>query len=301
VHERRLRPRAPVDLAATLAPLQRGRHDPCTRVRPDDVWRATRTPCGPVTTRIVRDRDDVVVRAWGPGESWALERVETLLGLDDDATDFVPRDGLVAELHRRNPGLRLGASGAVVEAAVASVVEQRVTSIEAHRSYARLVRRYGERAPGPAGAAGLMVPPAPERLRSLPYWAFHPLGIERRRADTIRRLCARATSLERIGALDAHDAQRALRCVDGVGPWTAAEVASVALGDRDAVSVGDYHLPGIVSWSLAGERDGDDARMLELLEPYRPQRARVIRLLMRGGSRPPRRAPRARLRAIEGI
>lgn len=301
MRERRLRPRLPVDLTATLGPLQRGRHDPCTRVGPEEVWRATRTPDGPVATRITSDRETVVVRAWGTGAAWALDHAPALLGLHDDPHTFLPRDDLVAELHRRNPGLRLGATGAVVEALVPSIVEQRVTSIEAHRSYARLVRRYGEPAPGPAGARGLLLPPAPDRLGSLPYWAYHPLGIERRRADTIRRVCAHAPALERVARLGAHDAHRALRRVDGVGPWTAAEVAAVALGDPDAVSVGDYHLPRIVAWSLAGERDADDARMLELLEPYRPQRARVVRLLMRGGSRPPRRVPRARLRAIERI
>jgi 3-methyladenine DNA glycosylase/8-oxoguanine DNA glycosylase len=301
VRERRLRPRLPVDLTATLAPLQRGRHDPCTRVGPDEVWRATRTPDGPVATRITSDREEVVVRAWGDGADWALEHAPALLGLHDDPGAFVPRDDLVAELHRRNPGLRLGATGGVVEALVPSIVEQRVTSIEAHRSYTRLVRRYGEPAPGPAGACGLVVPPAPERLRALPYWAYHPLGIERRRADTVRRVCANAPALERVARLGPGDAHRALRRVDGVGPWTAAEVAAVALGDPDAVSAGDYHLPGIVAWSLAGEGDAQAVRLLELLVPGRPQRAPVVRLLMRGGSRPPRRAPRARLRAIERI
>ena len=64
------------------------------------------------------------------------------------------------------------------------------------------------------------------------------------------------------------------------------------------MSVGDYHLPNLVGSVLAGERGGDDARMLELLEPYRPHRARVIRLIESAGSalwgarRGPRGAPR---------
>ncbi len=77
----------------------------------------------------------------------------------------------------------------------------------------------------------------------------------------------------------------------GIGPWTAAEVAVRALGDDDAVSVGDYHIPNLVAWALAGEPRGDDARMLELLEPYRGRRALVVRLLELGGPARPRRAP----------
>jgi 3-methyladenine DNA glycosylase/8-oxoguanine DNA glycosylase len=72
----------------------------------------------------------------------------------------------------------------------------------------------------------------------------------------------------------------------------------VAFGDADAVSVGDYHLPSLVAWALAGETDADDARMLELLEPFRGQRARVIRLIVAGGGGPPRRGPRMPLRSI---
>ena len=66
-------------------------------------------------------------------------------------------------------------------------------------------------------------------------------------------------------------------------------------GDDDAVAVGDYHLPNLVAWNLAGEPRGDDARMLALLEPFRGQRGRVLRLLAMGGARPPAHGPRRRI------
>ena len=97
------------------------------------------------------------------------------------------------------------------------------------------------------------------------------------------------------------DAERRLRAIPGIGAWTAAEVRRVALGDPDAVSVGDYHLPNLVSWALAGEPRGDDERMLELLEPYRGQRGRVQRLLELSGMRAPRYGPRTPLRSIASI
>ncbi len=97
------------------------------------------------------------------------------------------------------------------------------------------------------------------------------------------------------------DAWKRLTALPGVGVWSAAEVAGRAFGDPDAVPIGDFHVPHIVSWALAGEPRADDARMLELLEPYRGQRGRVIRLLEAGGMHPPRFGPRMPLRSIAAI
>jgi len=96
-------------------------------------------------------------------------------------------------------------------------------------------------------------------------------------------------------------ARRRLTAVPGLGEWSAAEIAAVALGDADAVSTGDYHLKHVVSWALAGEPRGSDDRMLELLEPYRGQRGRAIRLLELAGVQAPRRGPRKPLHRIEAI
>ena len=91
------------------------------------------------------------------------------------------------------------------------------------------------------------------------------------------------------------------RCIPGIGRWTIAEVTRVAYGDPDAVSIGDFHMPNLVAWALAREPRADDARMLELLEPYRGQRGRVQRLLEVSGIRAPRYGPRLTPRRIAGI
>ncbi len=96
-------------------------------------------------------------------------------------------------------------------------------------------------------------------------------------------------------------AEARLATLHGVGAWTVAEVARIALGDADAVSVGDYHVPNIVAWALAREPRGSDERMLELLEPYRPHRGRVQRLLETSGIRAPAFGPRMESRAIDRI
>jgi 3-methyladenine DNA glycosylase/8-oxoguanine DNA glycosylase len=66
-----------------------------------------------------------------------------------------------------------------------------------------------------------------------------------------------------------------------------------AHGDPDTVSVGDYHLSALVGWALIG-RPVDDDGMLELLEPWRGHRQRVMRLIEESGFRLPRFGPRAR-------
>jgi len=265
------------------------------RIAADGVWRATRTPTGPATTHITVRGATVAGQAWGPGAEWALDALPALVGTADSFDGFDPSDPVVADLHRRLPGLRVGRSAAVIEALVPSILEQKVVGIEARRSYARLVRTLGEAAPGPGA---LRVPPAPAALAAMPTWAFHRFGIEGKRADTIRVACSYAHRLEEVTGMALADAYRRLTALPGVGAWTAAEVALVALGDADAVSVGDFHLPDQVAWALAGEARADDARMLELLEPFRGHRGRVIRLISIGATRPPRFGPRMPLQHI---
>ncbi|MFN2505116.1 MAG: DNA-3-methyladenine glycosylase [Acidimicrobiales bacterium] len=266
-----------------------------------EAWRATRTPEGPVTTRITPSDQGLTVRAWGPGAAWALETFPGLVGAEDDDQGFTPDHPLLRDLTRRLPGLWLCRSGAVVEALVPSILEQKVIGLEARRSYAGLVRALGDPAPGPGGQAGLRVPPSPEKLARTPGYVFHRCGVERKRADAVRLACSYARRLEEAVSLPLPAAYARLTALPGIGPWTAAEVALVALGDPDAVSLGDYHLPNQVAYALAGESRADDARMLELLEPYRGQRGRVIRLVVAGAPAPPRFGPRLALNPIAAI
>jgi len=294
---RLLRLSRPFDLRGTLWPVRRGGTDPAVRLRATEVWRATRTPCGPGTERLsLRADGTLAVEAWGPGAEWLVERAPALVGELDDASDFRPELPLLRDLQRRHAGLRLCRTEAVFEAAMGSILEQRVAGAEAWRGWRALVRGLGEPAPGPL--SGLVVPPGPAVVAAVRYPFFHACGVERGRAETVRRAAAHAGRLEEALALPLDDARRRLRALPGMGHWTAAEVALVALGDPDAVSVGDYHLPHVVSWALAGEPRGTDERMLELLEPYRGHRARVLRLLLAAGLAPPRRGPRLPLRDV---
>jgi 3-methyladenine DNA glycosylase/8-oxoguanine DNA glycosylase len=281
---------SPVDLARTLAPLRHGRDDPTVRLFPGGAVYATRTPDGPATVSLeVLANDRIEGRAWGPGAEWALAQAPSVLGAEDDPTRFDPDHPVVRHLYLRVPGLRIPKTGRVLEALLPAVLGQRVTRFEAERAYRQLVLQWGEPAPGPGG---LTVAPAPDVLARLPYYDLHVLGVEKRRADTLRRVGGHAASLESIVDLPLAEARSRLQEIVGVGPWTVAEVALLALGDTDAVSVGDHNLKHQISWALAGEERGTDDRMLELLEPFAGQRGRVCRLVVTARIRPPRRSPR---------
>lgn len=255
--------------------------------------RAGRVETGPATIEVSVGDGRVEAAAWGPGAELALDRVSDLIGAADDPGRLRPRHPVVSELHRRYAGMRIGRTRSLFEALVPAVLEQKITGHEAWRVFRMLVRRFGEQAPGPHR---LRLLPPPEALAVTPYFDYHSVGLERRRAEVIRTLARLADRLERA---DVDHASRLLRSIPGIGAWTVAEVRLRALGDADAVSVGDYHLPSLVTWTLAGEPKGTDRRMLELLEPYRGQRARVMRLLELGAPRPARRAPRMRARHLE--
>jgi 3-methyladenine DNA glycosylase/8-oxoguanine DNA glycosylase len=258
----------------------------------------------------------VRVRAWGPGSRWAVSQAPALLGLDDDPRSLVPVHQAVAAAQRTVGPVRLGRSERVIEALVPAILEQKVTGEEARRAYRGLIARWGEPAPGPAGlasasgAAGLRLLPAPEVIARLPYHALHPVGLERRRAGLLAAVCRDAGRLEALGAAAAGPGSlpeaRAAACAalgayPGIGPWTIAEVGLRAFGDPDAVSVGDFHVPNMVAWALAREPRGSDERMLELLEPYRGQRGRVVRLLELAGIEAPKYGPRLASRRVDRL
>ncbi|MFJ2719305.1 DNA-3-methyladenine glycosylase family protein [Streptomyces sp. NPDC087437] len=285
-------PDGPLELGLVLGPLRRGQGDPTFRAMPDgSVWRTGRTPLGPGTLRVSAHGETVRGDAWGPGAEWLLEQLPELLGAVDDPSAFVPRHRLLALTRHRRPGLRLTRTGLVLESLIPSVLEQKVTTVEAYAAWRMLVRAYGEPAPGPAPGR-MYVMPAPRTWALIPSWEWHRAGVDDKRASTVLRAVRVAARLEEAARMPPERARERLELVPGIGPWTSAETVQRSHGAADAVTVGDLHLPGIVGWALAGDRNADDAEMLRLLEPYAGQRHRAARLILLSGRVPPRRAPR---------
>ncbi|WOC12746.1 DNA-3-methyladenine glycosylase family protein [Gordonia sp. MP11Mi] len=272
---------AETSLTAVLGVHRRGHGDPAYRVAADgSVWRAVHTPAGPGTIALVQRSGVISARGWGPGADWLLDAAPELTGSADRPDELVVDDPVIVRLAARAPGLRIGRTGRVWEALVASILEQKVTGTEAYRGWRYLLSHYGEPAPGPV-PSDMRVPPPREVWRDITESDWHRSGLEPVRMRTIR-----AAAL-----VDVESKADVLTALRGVGEWTAAHTRIRALGDPDAVPVGDYHTPSVVGTALIGERI-DDARMLELLEPYRGQRYRVIRLCEVAGGMPERRGPR---------
>lgn len=291
------------DLAASQATLRWGPGDPTLHIDAArrEVWRATRTPDGPATILMVQRDTTIAIDAWGAGASWVAAHHVALLGLLDRPDLFVPVEPIVRRLVARFPGIHLPSTLTVFERLAPTILHQLVTGKEAVAACRRLAERFGEPAPGPAAAVApdapaLWVYPQPEVIRRLAPTAFTDLGILRKQAHTLRSAAERAHRLEALVGRPFDEVSTVLQALPGVGPWTAAWVLGSGFGDPDAVPTGDYWLPSMVAFALAGEARADDGRMLELLEPYRPHRLRVVALLKRAGVRVPRFGPRRALR-----
>ena len=275
----------PLDLRRTLRPLN-------GRFRRDGWWLTARTPLGPATLRVSRRSEEVVGDAWGDGSAWLLERLGGIVGLEDDPAEFETDHPIVGELHRKRPGWRFGRTDLVFSTLIGVICAQKVTGTEAARAIRGLYRTFSSPAPGPAL---LRLPPDPAAMAEAPYWDYHELHLEKKRADVIRRVAREAESIDGLASLPPNEAATALRRYNGIAEWTTASTLEISHGDADAVAVGDYHLKNIVVYHLTGKPRGTDEEMLELLEEFRPHRGRVVRLLLAQGKAPaygPRSTPR---------
>ncbi|HEY2306034.1 MAG TPA: DNA-3-methyladenine glycosylase 2 family protein [Streptosporangiaceae bacterium] len=321
---RQWQPPFPLDWSRTLGVHRRGRGDPAYLVDEySAAWRTSLTPEGPATMRVhavdggepgravpggepgravpgggpgravsgeETGRLTICASAWGPGAAWLLDSLPGLLGAADDPSGFEPVHPLLTEMSRRHHALRIGRSDRVFEALIPAVLEQKVVGAEAKRAWRLLLLRFGDPAPGPA-PPGMRVCPPPQTWIRIPSWEWHRAGVELVRARTIIGAARVAGKLEETAAMTPAEADRRLQTLSGIGPWTSAEIRQRAIGDPDALSVGDYHLPSIVGWALIRQKV-DDAGMCELLAPYAGHRYRAAWLLEMSGQGPPRHGPR---------
>jgi 3-methyladenine DNA glycosylase/8-oxoguanine DNA glycosylase len=287
----------PYDLARTVGMATSGfSRDPTTTITADTVWRATRTAAGPATLRIQLADGAADAVAVGPGAADALKLAPALLGLHDRPEDFTPHTTEVRDLAHRFRGVRLCAGLPISEIIQPWILGQRVTYMEAQSSWQALVEATGEPAPQhpdlPAPPRALLLPPEPRALARRDPADLGRFGLDRARAVTLLEACRHHRYLDAAMALPPEEALAKLTALRGIGPWTAAHAIAVSMGFADAVPVGDFHLPNTVAWVLAREARADDARMLELLEPWRGQRFRLLRFLTLANLRAPRFGPR---------
>ncbi len=286
VHETTIALPAGYEFGGTSLLVGLGGRDPSARRTATSLSKATfwRGTLHAIELRLLDPRT-VLARAEGEQAERLLAEAPAILGLHDDPSALVPKHELVKTLASRHAGLRLHRLPWITDAVCHAVLQQKVAVRDAVDSHVRLVQRHGVPAP-----FGLRALPPWEKLARLSADEFFAAGVERKRSDTLRMVASVAKRLD--GLADDPSLPEKLRTLPGIGPWTVGSVMGHARGDPDALLLGDYHLPHTVAFALAGEERADDARMLELLEPYVGQRFRVVRLLMAGGVSAPRYGPR---------
>lgn len=303
------RPGGEYDLNASVSAVARGPADPCSVYFDGAWWFAFRTSEGAATLRLAQNTAGVRAIGFGPGASLALASMPALAGADDDWVEFdapayqATLPEFVRRTRRTHQGLRLPRSGRILDTLIPAVLEQKVTGKEAFAGYRRLVFRYGSMPPGADSTGfppGLRLAPSPAEWAAIPSWEWHRAGVGPQRSDTIMRALQRSAGLARLAGATTSKTSAGLQSIPGIGPWTAAEVTQTSHGDPDAISVGDYHLAGFVGLALTGAAV-DDAGMLELLEPWRGHRQRVVRLLYLSGVAKARHGPRMTVPDYRGI
>ena len=281
----------PMDLRQTLGGLQNGGRDPTFQFTRDGVCSmAFRTPDGPVSMELQGKR----ARAWGPGADWALDRHDALIG-GDDPMDFDPQHRLLKPLHKRRKGARLAKTYRVTRLLMPVIMGQLITWREAIRGWTLFCEHGGEAAPGPVD---LLLAPSPKAVLGMPWYRIRSFGLSRRHAEALHHVARRSKRMEEAAFMNTEDCERRLRALPGIGAWTANSAMVRGMGHADAVVTGDFHLPNAIAFALAGEERADDARMLELLEPFRPHRGRVISLILSAGIHAPKRGPKLESRPI---
>ena len=294
---------APRSLRKTLGLYRTGFGDPTTRVSDGAFLRATYTPDGPATLHLTWGDDPASVDeagiqadAWGPGAEWMLAGIDRLTGAADRPVVFVDPHPAVERSLRLSRLARIGASGDAYHQLLPTIIAQRITAGEATRQWQHLCRALGEPAPGPIDLVeGLLLPPSPASLHRRPAWWFHPLGIETKRARPLTEVARHADKLWGWTETGSGVLAEKLALLPGIGPWTIGSVLGPVCGDPDAVPVGDFHFPNTIAWALADEPRADDDRMLELLEPYRGQRGRVLWAVVTTAGKAPSYGPRKRI------
>jgi hypothetical protein len=187
----------PRDLSAMIGVLSRGGGDPAYRRGADgQIWLTGLGPQGSVSMRLRPAAGVITAQFWGEGAQWAADHLEDLLGGHDDPAGFVPVHPIIERQWRRyRDTLRVPRSLLTWQIAVAAVLEQRVTGVEARGAWRGLVSEHGSPAPGPVPGR-MRIPPDPARVLRVPSWDWRRYGVDRQRIATVREVarCAHLLS-----------------------------------------------------------------------------------------------------------
>lgn len=268
----------PVHFSRTFSLQQLGSHDPTADLSPDCFRKGFFYRGAAAAVEICRDGNGLSVSAHGDYAERLL--AETIAGMEQDDlySSFATEDSGVWRLHRHLPGLRLLRVLWLYDITCSAILQQRIRTVDAMRDWRQIVQRWGADAP-----LSLRAFPPAEVLAKVPMFELEALGIDQKRARALLNFARESKLVQMKPEMSFQELRKFLLRVPGVGPWTTESVLGYGAGDTDAAIPGDLHLPRVVCYALAGEFKGTDERMMELLEPFRGHRFRIIRLLYAAG------------------
>jgi 3-methyladenine DNA glycosylase/8-oxoguanine DNA glycosylase len=279
---------APISFVRTFTLQNLGAYDPTATLNETYFAKTFATPNGICATTIKAIEGGVAISCEGPDAEQTLDELMTFFRADDGHDTFIAEHPLLKRLHREQRGLRLLRVPWLFDVACGAILQQRVRFADAVRDWRQIALKHGSKA-----ASGSAAFPSAQALAALPPWELEALGVDAKRARALIAL-ARETRLHPLRAQITHGELRArLGRIPGVGPWTIETTLGFGAGDPDALPLGDLYLPHLVCYALAGEPVGTDDRMVQLLEPYRGHRFRVVRLLFGARITVPRTGPSA--------
>lgn len=272
--------RAPYDFDRTVRMRRFGSVDPTCRLEPGRLLKAWNSPQGPTTLEAHFSQGPgggrLTCRLHGEGASWLLPRLEALFGVTQECPPApAAAPPWLARAWREGAGLKLSRTPVVSDEHVAYVLQQRVEYRQAVGSHRALTEAYGQPAPGDLG---LRLPLLPRTWAHIPSYAYAQAGVD---AQRYRHVQVAVRAAARVDAAPDAEALRALlMSLPGTKSWTCESVLSMGYADSDAVPLGDVSLPHSVARAFTGRPHGSDEEMLSLLQPFRPHRARVLRLIL---------------------
>ncbi len=204
-----------------------------------------------------------------------VERVRRLFDLTADpgvVIEHLRKDPLLDRVLAHHPGLRVPGAWDGFELAVRAVLGQQISVRAASTMAGRIAEQFGLPVPGPATLDRVF--PGPGQLVEAP---LERCGLMTSRAETIRRLAREVASgaIALTPSADPAVTVAALQRLPGIGEWTAQYIAMRALGEPDALPLGDLVLRREAGVSTPAELERRS-------RPWRPWRAYAVLALWQG-------------------
>ena len=186
---------------------------------------------------------------------------ERLAASDPVIAELVAQIGELSAEDRRRGRPQLDSYGALLRA----VVGQQLSTKAAATIYGRVLDLFGGATPSPEA----LLTVDPQRLRDA--------GLSWRKVEYVRDLARHVESgeleLERFGELSDDEVVAEITAIRGFGLWTAQMFLIFHLDRPDVLPSGDLGIRRAIEVAYGLDEPPDQKRMLEIAEPWRPQRS----------------------------